>query len=170
VGNNDQLHKRKFATASTLRRREAIRAPFKRILIVTEGSETERSYFEPFRDKLNMPTVVVKIDGKCDSAPISVVNYALALIRRENFDYIYCVFDRDNHETYEAAKSKILKESKKIHIKSITTIPCVEFWFILHFYYTRAPIEASNGKSCGDNTVSALKLKEGFSDYNKKLT
>lgn len=177
MGSNDQLfHKRKAANNDSLKRRVVGRKPNKRVLIVAEGT-TERRYFPKLIKHLDLVGVDVVICDDNDSAPISIVKVA-EKIARENgkpeqggFHQVFCIFDRDTHETYEAAKSKVLDLSKSAlfpsKITAITSVPCIEVWFILHFGPYRSPFAASQNKSVGECVVSALTKLKGFGDYQK---
>ncbi len=181
MSRNDQLHhRRKAATRSSLERRTRDRSPNQRILIVCEGEQTEPRYFRSLVDSLKIPFVEVEICFDCASAPIRVVEYAKrkAVIegRPEDGGYnsIFCVFDRDNHETYEKAKSELLRLSKmkefgKVKFLAITSTPCVEYWFILHFSYSRRPIVGNGAKSPGEMAVTNLKKISEFKDYSKTI-
>ena len=88
----------------------------------------------------------IAIDGSCGSSPKSVVKHAQNLFNREransgNYDCVFCVFDRDQHETFGYALDKInsinrtLKKedySKKDVFTAIRSIPAFEYWFLLH--------------------------------------
>lgn len=72
MGNDQIFKRRRMADSKSLARREPSRSPNKRILIVTEGTETERSYFNPLVQRFGMPTIDVVIRDDCDSAPSSL--------------------------------------------------------------------------------------------------
>jgi hypothetical protein len=178
---NDQLFKRrKAASEKDLRRRVVNRAPEKRILIVCEGEETERRYFKSLIASLKLSTVEVEICDECDSAPSRVVAFAERKARTEGsptnggYSQVFCVFDRDSHETYEAALSKVLDLDKNAKfptkIKSIVSIPCFELWFILHFEYCRSPFAATEKKSVAEMVVSYLCRIKGFEAYEKSIS
>ena len=157
---NDQLfQRRKRATETSLRRRVVNRQPNKRILIVCEGKETERRYFDDFVSRLDLKAVEVEVHGGQDgSAPINVVDYAARKALSEGlpedggYEFVFCVFDRDSHESYERAKSKIHDLSKSkfpgSYFEAITSIPCFELWIILgihasHFQRQRRSLHVS---------------------------
>lgn len=55
------------------------------------------------------------------------------------FDQVFCVFDDDNKpEKYK----KALSTAKEYNFESITSIPCFEFWFLLHYCYTTSPFSS----------------------------
>jgi hypothetical protein len=183
VGKSEPLYKRrKQINEASLKRRVVDRRPNMRILIVCEGQETERRYFEGFVDHLGLITVDVDVHGGNEgSAPISVVNFAERRASSEGrpedggYDIVFCVFDRDTHTTYEEAKSKVaeLKGSEKFPagaIEAITSVPCFEIWLLYHFTYCRAPFAKKGKKSAGDCAVDKLRSIEGFESYKKAIS
>lgn len=111
-----------------------------RILIVCEGSKTEPFYFKSMVSMLALRATSILVLGReCDSAPISVYEYAAKRYADDpDFDFVYCVFDRDRHATYDAACSAIRNHPSKI-LKAIVSNPCFEYWILLHFIFTRSP-------------------------------
>ncbi|RCN58768.1 RloB domain-containing protein [Acidiferrobacter thiooxydans] len=96
------------AEPRSFRRRPGHKAPRSITLIVCEG-ETEQEYFKALRMHYGLTTaeIVIAEDTK-GSTPISVVNYAEEKAREPGgYDRIYCVFDRDHHESFERAREKI---------------------------------------------------------------
>lgn len=179
--NNKLFQRRKAASEESLRRRIAIRQTNKRVLIVCEGSKTEVIYLREFICSLNLVSVDIQVCGDSGAAPISVVQYAEKRVRAEGdaedagYDAVFCVFDRDTHETFEAAKSRILKLQKDGILQSnpsvgIISIPSFEYWFLLHFDYDRSPFAAAGSKSAGRRVIDSLKKCEGFESYEKGLS
>lgn len=181
---SDKLfQKRKALTRADLERKKATKKPNKRVLIVSEGEVTEPNYFEAFKAFAGLVNVDVDVCGKeCDSAPISVVDFAEKKANSEGhfssggYDVVYCVFDRDTHESFERAFSKVysLNKSDKFlarHIESVVSYPCFEIWLLFHFVYTRTPFTESGKKSPADMVAAALrKVSPMFSDYDKALS
>lgn len=84
------------------------RTPNLRILIITEGEKTEPNYFNGLKRYYRIKTAKIVITGKCPSDPNLIVNEAQKMYKksyneRNEYDYIYCVFDKDNPEKYNAA-------------------------------------------------------------------
>jgi hypothetical protein len=145
------------------------------VLIVCEGKKTEPHYFEALIGlyKLNIANVIV--DPNANSAPISVVQYAKKAYKkdlkkngRENgFNKVYCVFDRDEHPTYFSALESIQTATPPNVFQAITSIPCFEFWLLLHLWegLSTSPIVRRGNKSPGD---CACELLEAYvSEYSK---
>ena len=133
------------------------REPYNRVLIVCEGSKTEPLYFREIRKRyrLSLANVAVVNEG---SAPKSVVETALdhqirELNLGEKYDDVFCVFDRDEHPSFEEACA-VAKANK---LKLARSWPCFEFWLLLHFRYTRKPYVRSGNMSPADDCVRDLK-------------
>lgn len=168
---NDQLHKRKTRNKADLRRRKARRDPYDRVLIVCEGSKTEPNYLRDLRDCLKLVSANIEIDGSCGSSPISVYEYAKLRYREEKketipYDKVFCVFDKDTHAgAYDKAKAKIQASRPAGVFTAITSIPCFEYFLLLHFEYTTKPFIATGNKSVCDCVVQDL--RKHIPDYEK---
>ena len=180
---SDGLFKKRKKTAEALARRKANRDTKRRILIVTEGEVTEVEYFESLKSLLRLGSVDLDICGKeCDSSPTAVVRYALRRAETEGahdkggYNDVYCVFDRDTHADFERALSQILTANKPRSgfkgetIQAVPSYPCFEFWFLLHFTYSRAPYAPANGKTVAQVVEAELKKHSPFESYAKSLT
>jgi hypothetical protein len=80
-------------------------------------------------------------------APISVVEYAEDRAKeRGGYDHIFCVFDRDQHESFNRARAKVrslaTRSRNPLAISEVTSVPCFEVWVLLHFEQTDAPFVA----------------------------
>lgn len=156
-----------------LQRGKPKRSPYERVLIVCEGAKTEPNYFNALVAQLRLNTANVEIDGGSDSSPRSVVAYAKRRYKedwekqgKENgFDRVYCVFDKDEHATYQEALSNIKEAKPSNTFYPINSVPCFEFWLLLHFIYTTMPIVRTGDRSPGDNTLR--ELKRFLPNYNK---
>lgn len=158
--------KRKKRKASDFRREENKRQPYDRVLIVCEGSKTEPNYFKSLRDDLRLSTVNIEICG-CPSGhdPISIVDFALANYRNADYDRVYCVFDKE-YSNYQEALGKIkIEHQRGILIYAIPSVPCFEYWFLLHFIESTKPYSQKGKKSAADQLVS--ELKHHLKDYSK---
>ena len=180
MGSEDLFHKRKAKKQQDSVRRNANRKPYDHVLIVCEGEKTEPFYFEEMRVHLDLDSANIKIDGSCDSSPKSVVEYAQELFIKErvkagNYDRVFCVFDRDQHTTFDYALDKI--NSINIELKNegyseedvfmaIRSIPAFEYWFLLHFIPSTKPYSPVETKSVGDQVIDDLKIY--LPNYEKK--
>lgn len=153
-----------------------------RVLIVCEDSVSSPNYFNDLVRSERLSSVDVEITGDCGSDPMSVVNEAISRyeqsvndnITASTFDNVYCVIDRDDHNTFNEAINKVkeLKKSgKPFHI--IRSYPSFEFWYLCHFKYTRASIGKAGAKSSGKECEKLLNVewKNHFKKkYSKNMT
>lgn len=160
---------RPIRSSQSLSRRGPSRDSRDRALVVCEGEKTEPTYFTDMIQSLNLSSVRVKILGKeCGSDPKSVYHYAMKIFEEDGgYDSLFCVFDKDKHTTFDAAcemieRTKLSKDKKIFCIKSV---PCFEYWLILHFNSTSAPITSAGRRSSGENAV--LELQKHMSSYQK---
>lgn len=157
---------------TNFRSRRPKRDAYNKVLIVCEGQKTEPNYFREIIYKYRINTANIMIDGTSGSSPKSIVEYALGLYRLEKkkgdaFDQVFCVFDKDSHGTYQWAKIFVDKTDRELRNELIdedtlseeddlitifnatTTVPCFEYWLLLHFIYTTKPYaSAGNNSSC----------------------
>jgi len=159
MGTDNLFHKRKERKVELLRRRRAMKAPYDVILIVCEGAKTEPNYFAELKKAFLLSNANVRICGR-GSDPLSVVDFAIETFRREpEFDRVYCVFDRDRHKTYNAALDRVRRTrlGRGSKIFAIPSVPCFEFWLLLHFTYTTKPFDAPAGDSICFRVIEGLK-------------
>jgi len=161
-----------------LERKQARRASYDRILIVSEGSKTEPNYFREIRADYRLHTANVEVrPSELGTAPIQVVQYAKELFekgdRHKNispraFEQVYAVFDRDDHGSYfdalrlaESLDGKLKNDAKQfIRFKAIASVPSFELWLLLHYEDIRAPLHR-------DDVMQRLRKPENFPSYEK---
>ena len=126
-----------------LQRAKSKRPPYDRVLIVSEGSKTEPNYFNDIRMTFRIPSAhVVAVPSDFGTDPLNVVNFAeRRAVASKAFEWVFAVFDRDDHATYAAALSKALKldsklkndERRPMRFLAIPSVPCFELWLLLHY-------------------------------------
>ena len=132
--------------------------------MVCEGEYTEPRYFAALRDHLRLNTLVVKPAMGVD--PRTLVDIAKDESKREKsrgeqFDFVYCVFDRDSHARFEEASDMAQARGFKL----ARSWPCFEFWLLLHFECVRAPYARSGSASQCDACVRDL--RKHLPNYSK---
>jgi hypothetical protein len=154
------MKRKKERLAFTLERKRESQEPYDLVLIVCEGEKTEPQYFCALRDALRLSRANIRVCGKeCGSAPISVVDYAIAECEKDPYDRVFCVFDRDGHANFRKAIQKAAAQQYAggAAMEAITSVPCFEFWFLLHYKDTARPYTVSGKKSACDNVIRDLK-------------
>lgn len=153
--------------------KEKSRAPYDRILIVTEGKKTEPNYLREIisTHRLNFANIVLYW-GQLGTAPLQVVEYAEQLfttgdlhkgIKSRSFDQVLVVFDRDDHPSYQNALSKVKAlnntlrndDNKLVAFKAFPSNPSFELWLLLHFEDVQGPIHRNEVMShlCSKNNM-----------------
>lgn len=127
-------------------RRRASRQARRRLLVVCEGERTEPEYIKGFERQVRNHLVTVEV-SKERGDPRKVVEIAKALMhdaKREarrshdtwlEFDEVWCVFDRDEHERYDAAVNMAQDNNLELAVSN----PSFELWLVLHFRESPGP-------------------------------
>ncbi len=146
MGTDNLFWKRKNRS---LKRKSNVRGnPPKTFLIVCEGEKTEQNYFKAFK----LSTARVRVEG-CGMNTQSLVKKAIefretAQKNGEQYDEVWCVFDRDSFplQNFNAA----IKLAKRKKIKVAYSNEAFEIWYLLHFHYfqTALPREKYKIKLC----------------------
>lgn len=140
------------------RRRVAQREPRTVIRVHTEGEVTELEYLRLVKGP------DVRIDfGTPGFDPRSLVRHARDDARADrrrrsadrDFDQIWCVFDRDEHEDIDGA----IQEARDAGVEIALSNPCVELWLLLHAEDQTASIH----RGAAQKRCAELGLTEGKS-------
>ena len=102
-----------------------------KILIVSEGTKTEPNYFKAFRS-FNRGTIVydIEVKGEADNT-INVVDKAIELKNKGDYDRVWAVFDRDSFPA-ERFNTAIIKAEKN-DIGCAWSNEAFELWYLYHF-------------------------------------
>ncbi len=151
------MPRRRFT--SSYARRGPVREPYAYVLIVCEGGKTEPIYFNELRMAHRLSSANIRIVHPDATDPMSIVAYAENSLG-DGFDKVFCVFDRDGHDNYDAAVRKIVQspEGRRGRLIAITSWPCFELWLLMHYRYS----------SAGLTSAEALReIKRYIADYQK---
>ena len=161
------MPRRRFRGRDSYARRAPSREPYDAVLIVCEGTKTEKYYFDGLKAAHRLSSANIEI-APLGKDPLSVVTHAISELERDDtLTRAYCVFDRDGHATYGDAirKAGDHKLGKNGRLKLAVSVPCFEVWPLLHFRYTTQPIEGAGNHSPGDRTLSLV--QQEMPDYSK---
>lgn len=165
------MARRKPRLAKSYRRKVASRESYDAVLIVCEGEKTEPEYLKGLQRACRLSNANITILPADGSDPVGIVRHALKLFQRAEgaYDRVYCVFDRDGHVNYQQALDQVEKSplGKKGRLFAITSVPCFEFWVLLHFEYTAAPFTAVGGKSACERVIE--RVGTHFPEYQKAM-
>ncbi len=134
--------------------------PKKIILIASEG-KTEKEYFNGFNGVNKNYRILFAKGNNTDSNNLicSLINSIKKNKLNEFEDFnAFCVFDIDTYGFKENINLKAIKECISNKIVPITSTPCIELWFLLHFEEVSHYI---------DSKQTIEKLKNHITDYKK---
>ena len=156
---NDKLfRKRKERAAKDMARRRDALSPYDKVLIVCEGAKTEKYYFDELAKSYDINSHNIKIVGGGGSptniAKMAETQYKAGKKDRIPFDKVYCVFDKNSHADYQRALAQL---ENKEDFEAIVSVPCFEYWLLLHYCDSAKPYEKRGSKSACDQVISELK-------------
>ncbi len=109
-------------------RRVNVREIRQRFLIVCEGEQTEPNYFRAFQT----PGLVVKIEDS-HARGSKLVAKAKQLRDEDDYDQVWCVFDRDDLQPHQIDAAFQCAQQEGISIAFSNQ--AFELWYLLHFDY-----------------------------------
>lgn len=141
-----------------------------RVLIVTEG-KSEVSYFRAIKERGFLSNITVKPSS--GSSPKNVILDAERICSdsfRKDFEQVFCVFDKDPDSNFSDSLELLRRLNKKSEFKetkfiAIPSVPCFEFWYLLHMTYTTRSF--GGYPSPCDELVRELKKFPEFENYSK---
>ena len=132
------------------------------ILVAYEGkNKTERNYFDSFKSIDKNYTIKVVPGNETD--PVNLVKQTIDQAKElrlvlEDDDRAFCIFDTDVNPSKNTQIKEAIKLAQNNSVVVITSSPCIETWFLLHYEYTTANM----------NSDAVIKrLKEHFPKYTK---
>jgi hypothetical protein len=133
------MPKRKTDSRSYSPRKLDVREVKQRFLIVCEGKKTEPYYFKSFR----VPKAVMAIEGAAGD-PTRLVNSAYKLANEDEYDQVWCVFDRDEGAWTAQNFNNALQNAKTYGFHVAYSNECFELWYILHFEFLNTGLPRSD--------------------------
>ena len=101
-----------------------------RFLIACEGRKTEPNYFRRF--DVNANVIELILEGLGDNT-LSLVQQTCDRMRQEDYDQVWCVFDRDSFSGGRFNDALELAEQRGIQVAYSNQ--AFELWYLLHFHY-----------------------------------
>ena len=112
-------------------------------LIICEGKKTEPNYFQAFR----IPDLSVKqldVIGLGDNT-LSLVERAKEIKDKGNYNYVWCVFDRDSFPAGKFNAAITSAYNNEMHVAYSNE--AFELWYLLHFHFYNTGISRDSYKS-----------------------
>ena len=122
------MNKRKVNSRGYSSRKIDTREVKQRFLIVCEGAKTEPNYFRSFR----VPKNVIDVRGVGEN-PSRLVQSAIDLKNQDEYDQVWCVFDRDDWSEHDF--NNAIKNAKKEGFGVAYSNEAFELWYLLHFEF-----------------------------------
>lgn len=141
-----------------------VRKQKSKILIAAEGkNKTEKIYFSNFEDSKKTYNITFARGNNTD--PLKLVQMLINEIDNlkldlQEDDEAYCIFDTDVDPNKNKIIEAAIQLANKYNIRVITSSPCFELWFLLHYEYTTANM---------DNGKLIKKLKQYYPKYEKNI-
>jgi hypothetical protein len=136
-----------------------------KVLVICEDSKSGKKYLEDASVEFRTKTFVDVVHHS--PTPLKIVKHAANTDKKKGkYDRIFCVIDRDTHETFDEAVA-LAKTLPNVTI--IASYPCYEFWLLLHFI---SPNDLKEYKPIGNLSSAKVLLKdlckcEGMENYEK---
>ena len=121
-----ELLKAKRRNEPILDRAEPVMVEKPSILIVCEGENTEPSYFMQFR----LTSATIKSIGEGYNT-VSLVNRAIEISNEEQYEQVWCVFDKDDFDNTDFNRAINIAQSNNFGVAYSNQ--AFEYWIILHF-------------------------------------
>lgn len=102
------------------------------ILILCQGKETEKNYFNSLGEDESLITEAFNVEVKSKN-PLRMIDYALKknCLKKSKYIMAWCVFDMD--ETKSDEFNKAVFQDGKQNIRVAYSNPMFELWFLLHY-------------------------------------
>jgi hypothetical protein len=158
------MPKRKTNSRSYSTRKLDVREVKQRFLIVCEGKKTEPYYFKSFR----VPKAIVAIEGAAGD-PTRLVNSAYKLSNEDEYDQVWCVFDRDEGAWTSQNFNNALQNAKTYGFHVAYSNECFELWYILHFEFLNTGLPRSDYEDKLSELLGAKYRKNDLTIYQQLL-
>jgi hypothetical protein len=142
---------------------------FERMLIITEGTNTEIAYFtsikehiqERFRENLIVDKIDIDLKGT-GRGTMEVINHALKSKNRHTYSNVWVLFDQDDFIDFDDAIKKGTDEGLSVAWSNRS----FELWFLLHFQHVTTPMD---NKALTEKLSTHLQQKGIINEvYSKK--
>lgn len=100
---------------------------------------------------------------------IAVVNRAIKLREKKDYDRVWCVFDRDPSRANDTKQrfNEALRLAKERDIKVAYSNECFEIWYLLHFNFYDTPIPRADYRKMLTKLLDCDYEKNNDDMYNK---
>ena len=140
----------KFRRQSQKRQQKVIRCA---VLIVCEGTKTEPNYFEAFAEK-QQGVIVYDIEVKgLGRGTKDVVEKAIDLKNKNNYDRVWAVFDRDEFPAKDFNEAIAMGQKNSIEVA--WSNEAFELWYLYHFQNVKTGVSRKDYEEKISTAVNA---------------
>ena len=160
-------HRRRAKSSEYYRREQAERWERQRVLVVSEG-KTELVYLRALMDHLGINQALIDMWEGDPHQPEGVLRSAerrLAAPPQVEYSKVFCVFDRDQHQSFWPTVQKIRSGTELL--QAIPSVPCFEYWLLLHFEKTARSYPISKDVSSCREVEKDLRAR--MPEYSKGM-
>jgi hypothetical protein len=129
--------------SGALRRRGQVREQLRLVLFSCEGAKTEPNYVTALCRDLGLAPPAFAAKGADPSYVVEEAVKAFGKAPDDEYDAVWCVFDRDDHEHFSDA----LQRARDRGYHAAHCNPCFELWFLLHFRDSTSPLSRDEARS-----------------------
>lgn len=148
----------------TFEERKAKQRNQKEIILIAFEGDSEQNYFNGFKNQEKEYRIQKSYGNQTD--PVNLVkNLYNTIINKFGLEFFetnkaFCIFDLDTYKNKEKNIKEAIELCKVWGITPITSAPCTELWFLLHY-------ERYRKYSNSSDIIS--RLKSHLSNYKKGL-
>ena len=133
AGSGRRRERRRGSNGNYRQRSSDKQETLQRFLILCEGERTEPNYLRMFRG----PSSVVDVKG-FGVSPAKIVDVAVDLKGQDEYEQVWCVFDRDDHSVGEFNAAVQRAQSQGVRVAYSNQ--AFELWYLLHFHFYNTPM------------------------------
>lgn len=152
------------------RRSRAVRRVNRKVLILCQGKATEYKYCLSLRSHLKLVGTSIEIpEDSHGRSAANLLALARTKIKRESkrgdaYDKVFLVFDRDEDPSFDETIQNVKAKQLNKICDTCYSVPCFEYWLLLHFEKSRRPFQKLNG-SHSQEIIRELKIH--LPDFSK---
>lgn len=139
-------------------RRVATREVRQRFLIVCEGEQTEPNYFRAFQ----VPGLVVRIKD-VNQRGRALIEKAKQLREAEDYDQVWCVFDRD--DLLPGQINEAHQRARQFSIGVAFSNQAFELWYLLHYDFHNVAITRDDYRTYLERRLGRVYAKNSHDMY-----
>lgn len=116
------------------------------VLLVTNGTVTEKCYLNELKKRASKADLSVKVEAK-SGEPLSVIRkYCSPAGNPGGYDEVWFIFDEDGKDLSEAMAQLRGKDSRSQRWVGVVSRPCFEVWLTAHYAPLRSYVDQAEAQ------------------------